>query len=46
MARILIVEDEEGIAAFLEKGLAAAGHATMVVADGREGAAMAVCSLR
>ncbi len=41
MARILIVEDEDGIAAFLEKGLAASGHTTMVVGDGREGGALA-----
>ncbi|MCU0261047.1 MAG: response regulator transcription factor [Ilumatobacteraceae bacterium] len=41
MARILIVEDEAGIASFLESGLGAAGHTTMVVADGREGAAIA-----
>lgn len=34
MAQILIVEDEERIAAFLEKGLAADGHATTVVDDG------------
>lgn len=41
MARILIIEDESGIATFLEKGLAAAGHTTMVVGDGREGGAIA-----
>ncbi len=41
MARILIVEDESGIASFLERGLAAEGHTTMVVADGREGAGLA-----
>jgi DNA-binding response OmpR family regulator len=41
MARILIVEDEAGIASFLESGLNAAGHTTMVVGDGREGAALA-----
>jgi DNA-binding response OmpR family regulator len=41
MARILVVEDEPGIASFLEKGLDAAGHTTMVVGDGREGAALA-----
>jgi DNA-binding response OmpR family regulator len=34
VAQILIVEDEERIAAFLEKGLAADGHATTVVDDG------------
>ena len=37
MARILIVEDEERIASFVAKGLAADGHRTTVVADGREG---------
>ena len=41
MARILIVEDESGIASVLERGLAAEGHTTMVVADGREGAGLA-----
>lgn len=34
MNRILIVEDEERLAAFLEKGLRASGYATTVVADG------------
>ncbi len=34
MSRILIVEDEPGIASFLEKGLTAAGHTTLVVDDG------------
>lgn len=34
MSRILIVEDEPGIASFLEKGLRAEGFATMVVDDG------------
>ncbi len=37
MARILIVEDEQRIASFLAKGLAAEGHGTTVVADGSEG---------
>lgn len=41
MARILICEDEEGIASFLDKGLTAAGHATMVVNDGKVAAAVA-----
>lgn len=41
MARILIAEDEPAIASFLERGLNAAGHTTMVVADGREAAALA-----
>ena len=34
MSRILIAEDESGIAAFLEKGLRAEGFTTMVVEDG------------
>ena len=37
MARILIVEDEQRIAAFVAKGLRADGHLTTWVADGREG---------
>jgi DNA-binding response OmpR family regulator len=37
VARILIVEDEQRIASFVSKGLRAEGHATTVVADGREG---------
>ena len=37
MARILIVEDEERIASFVSKGLAADGHRTMTVTDGRDG---------
>ena len=37
MARILIVEDEQRIASFLSKGLRAEGHASTVVADGRDG---------
>ncbi|MBY5163062.1 response regulator transcription factor [Salsipaludibacter albus] len=35
MSRILIVEDEPGIASFVDKGLRAAGHTTMLVEDGR-----------
>ena len=35
MAAILIAEDEARIAAFVDKGLRAAGHATTVAADGR-----------
>jgi DNA-binding response OmpR family regulator len=35
MTRILIVEDEPGIASFLEKGFRAAGFSTLVVEDGR-----------
>ncbi|HYN33821.1 MAG TPA: response regulator transcription factor [Ilumatobacteraceae bacterium] len=41
MARILIAEDHDAIASFLERGLGAAGHSTMVVADGRQAAAIA-----
>jgi DNA-binding response OmpR family regulator len=37
VARILIVEDEERIAAFVSKGLRADGHVTTCVADGRHG---------
>jgi len=37
VARILIVEDEQRIAAFVAKGLRADGHLTTCVADGREG---------
>ncbi|MBB6121669.1 response regulator [Nocardiopsis algeriensis] len=36
MSRILIVEDEERIASFVRKGLAAGGFATTVVATGAE----------
>jgi DNA-binding response OmpR family regulator len=42
MARILIVEDETRIAAFLDKGLRAEGHSTTVVGDGRSGLAEAM----
>lgn len=35
MNRILIVEDEDRIASFVRKGLAANGFATTVVGDGR-----------
>ena len=41
MARILIAEDEERIAAFVEKGLRAAGYVTVTVGDGRTAAALA-----
>ena len=41
MNRILIVEDEPGIASFLEKGLRAEGFTTMVEDDGRKAADMA-----
>jgi two-component system copper resistance phosphate regulon response regulator CusR len=36
MTRILIAEDEERIASFIEKGLRASGYSTEVVHDGRE----------
>ena len=36
MSRILIAEDEERIASFVEKGLRAQGHTTTVVSDGEE----------
>jgi two-component system copper resistance phosphate regulon response regulator CusR len=39
--RILIAEDEERIASFLEKGLRANGFTTAVAADGHEAVAMA-----
>jgi DNA-binding response OmpR family regulator len=41
VSRILIADDEERLAAFLEKGLRAAGHATTTVGDGR--GALALC---
>ena len=34
MNRILIVEDEPGMASFIDKGLASRGYTTKVVADG------------
>ena len=37
MARILIVEDEQRIASFIAKGLAAEGHTTVTVGDGVDG---------
>ena len=37
MARILIVEDESRIAAFIAKGLRSEGHVATVVTDGRSG---------
>jgi DNA-binding response OmpR family regulator len=37
VARILIVEDEQRIASFVAKGLAADGHRTTAVGDGRTG---------
>jgi DNA-binding response OmpR family regulator len=39
---ILVVEDEAGIADFLERGLKAEGYAVMVAVDGEEGARLAV----
>jgi len=41
LSRILIAEDEPGIASFLEKGLKAAGFTTLVVEDGRTAASAA-----
>ncbi len=41
MSRILIVEDEPGIASFLEKGLRAEGFTTMIVEDGVSAVAVA-----
>ena len=41
MNRILIAEDEQRLAAFVEKGLKANGYATTVVADGTTAAAVA-----
>lgn len=41
MNRILIVEDEPGIASFLQKGLRAEGFSTLVAEDGLSAAAMA-----
>ena len=41
MNRILIAEDEPGIASFLEKGLRAAGYTTLSVEDGPSAAAVA-----
>jgi DNA-binding response OmpR family regulator len=36
MSRILVAEDEAGIASFIVKGLTAHGHTTVVVGDGNE----------
>jgi len=41
VARILIVEDEDRIVSFLQKGLEANGHSTMAVGDGITAAAVA-----
>lgn len=40
--RILIVEDEPGVAQFIRQGLTEAGHAVDVARDGREGLAYAL----
>jgi DNA-binding response OmpR family regulator len=40
--KILVVEDEVGIADFLERGLGAEGYAVVVAGDGAEGARLAV----
>jgi len=42
MPHILIVEDNDRIASFLEKGLRSAGYQTEVVADGRSGLTLAL----
>ncbi len=39
--RILLVEDDEKIASFINKGLKAAGYAVDQVADGEKGLQMA-----
>jgi DNA-binding response OmpR family regulator len=39
MSRILIAEDEAGIASFIVKGLTAAGHTTTVAKDGNDASA-------
>ena len=41
MKRILIVEDEPGMASFIEKGLASRGYATKVVRRRRQAVAIA-----
>lgn len=41
MSRILIAEDERGIASFLRKGFEAEGFSTLVVEDGRSAASAA-----
>jgi two-component system copper resistance phosphate regulon response regulator CusR len=41
MTRILIAEDEERIASFIEKGLKAGGYATQIVGDGTEALTLA-----
>jgi two-component system, OmpR family, response regulator len=41
MSSILIVEDEERIASFVDKGLRSSGFATAIAGDGESGLAMA-----
>jgi DNA-binding response OmpR family regulator len=41
MSRILVIEDEARLAAFLEKGLRASGYSTTLAADGIAGASLA-----
>jgi two-component system, OmpR family, copper resistance phosphate regulon response regulator CusR len=41
MSRILIAEDEERIASFIERGLKASGYSTKVVADGESALSLA-----
>jgi DNA-binding response OmpR family regulator len=41
MSRILVVEDEPRIASFIEKGLRADGHSTVVLGDGHDAEAFA-----
>ena len=41
MSRVLIVEDEPGLASFIEKGLGSRGYATKVVSDGESALAIA-----
>ncbi|MSO97201.1 MAG: response regulator [Rhodospirillaceae bacterium] len=44
MARILIVEDEKSVAAFLQRALKDAGHTVAVAKDGKDGVAQAKAS--
>ena len=41
MSSILIAEDHDGIASFVEKGLRSAGYTTTVVGDGGQAALLA-----
>jgi DNA-binding response OmpR family regulator len=41
VTRILIAEDEERIASFIDKGLKASGYATQIVGDGRDALTLA-----